>query len=149
MQTDVVLKQDSGKVTLLAGYNLKGDKYHADLKVDALNLNAFMPSDSLYMLSASLKAEGEGFDFFDSHTRMEASGGIAHLEYGSKVLSGDNLTASLKNAAAKVELGVKDNVMDVSSIVQAELHPKRVEADLNVNVNWIGSLWDESGEQAF
>lgn len=137
MQADVVLKQDSGKVTLLAGYNLKGDKYHADLKVDALNLNAFMPSDSLYMLSASLKAEGEGFDFFDSHTRMEASGGIAHLEYGSKVLSGANLTASLKNAAAKVELGVKDNVMDVSSIVQAELHPKRVEADLNVNVNWM------------
>lgn len=101
MQADVVLKQDSGKVTLLAGYNLKGDKYHADLKVDALNLNAFMPSDSLYMLSASLKAEGEGFDFFDSHTRMEASGGIAHLEYGSKVLSGANLTASLKTLQLK------------------------------------------------
>lgn len=137
LKADVLLKQDSGKVALLAGYNLNGDRYQADLKVDALNLNAFMPSDSLYMLSASLNAEGEGLDFFDSHTRLEASGGIAHLEYGSKVLSGANLTASLKNAAAKVELGIKDNVMDVSSIIQAELHPKRIEADLNVNVNWM------------
>lgn len=137
LSADLVLKQDSGKVALLGGYNLNGDVYHADLKVDALNLNAFMPSDSLYTLSASLKAEGAGLDFFDSRTSLEASGGIAHLEYGSKILSGANLTASLKQSEAKVELGIKDNVMDVASVVQAELHPKRIEADLNVCVNWV------------
>lgn len=135
LQADLTLRNDSGNVTLVAGYNLKKESYHAAVHVNALDMHSFLPADSLYMVSASFQAKGRGLDFFAPQTLLDVSAGIAHLEYGSKVLSGVDLTASLKKSEAKAELRVADNVMDISSRLQAVLHPERIEGNLEMNVN--------------
>lgn len=137
LSVDLILRKDSGSVALVAGYNMARNSYHADARINALDMHPFLPADSLYTVSASCRVKGEGIDFFAPQTLLDASAGIVHLEYGSKVLSGVDLTASLKNSEVKAEFNVADNVMDISSRLQAVLHPKRIEADLNVDVKRI------------
>ena len=134
LNAELDLQKDSGKVSLIADYHLLKEAYRADLTVDKLNLHDFMPEDSLFLLSASLRAWGAGFDFFSPKTSMDAEGGLSHLEYGSAVYSGVRLNASLKKSYATVDLDVKDNLMDISSQLEAVLHPKQIKADMNVSV---------------
>lgn len=134
LEADVALRNDSGRVELVAGYDLSCDAYHAEVDIDSLDMHAFLPGDSLFHVSASLRARGEGLDFFSPQTVMEAEGGLSCLEYGSRTFSGVSLDASLKHSKAVARLEVKDALMDVSSRLEAALHPRRIKADMNMEV---------------
>lgn len=134
VEADMALRNDSGRVELAAGYDLGRDAYHARIDVDSMDMHAFLPADSLFHVSASLHARGEGLDFFSPHTVLEAGGAVSRLEYGSRTFSGLTLDASLKQSKAQVGLEVKDSVMDISSRLEAVLHPRRIKADMNMEV---------------
>ena len=66
-RTELVLTQDKGKVGLTARYNPVKLAYEANLRIDSLEPTHFMPKDSLFWLTASVKAEGRGTDPFSEH----------------------------------------------------------------------------------
>lgn len=67
-QADLQLREDKGKVLLTGRFNPAKESYEADLKVDSLEPLHFMPLDSLYGLTASIRTEGKGFDPFSAST---------------------------------------------------------------------------------
>ena len=82
-QADLLLKEDKGKVLLTGRFNPAKEAYKADLKVDSLEPVHFMPLDSLYYMSASIQAEGQGFDPFKTSSRAKLDGKLTDIRYGN------------------------------------------------------------------
>lgn len=98
------LTEDSGTVDLTARYQMAQQSYGADLEIHNLQLQHFLPYDSLQTLTATVKAEGQGTDFFSPATSATVQGTINRLQYGSLNLSGVTLDASLKKNRASATL---------------------------------------------
>ena len=121
-------------VILKADYDLQKEGYLVDLNIDSLNIHEFMPHDSIFGLSASLHAEGNGFDFFSPKTSALLKGEVSHFRYGSLLFSGVTLDAGLKHSQASMMLNVNNRAIDVSANLQALLRPNMIKADLNTHV---------------
>lgn len=134
LQAETRLSHKDGYAELDGKYNLLKEAYQADLHIDGLNLHHFMPMDSLFELSAKAHVDGEGFDFFSPRTRLQAEASLSHLQYGSRILSGAQLHAGIKNSQANLMMNIKDNVMQISSQLDASLHPARVKADALIQI---------------
>lgn len=138
IETEIGLTtSNKGKVNLTANYNIQNEKYAADLEIDNLNIHDFLPQDSLFALSASLKAEGKGTDFFSRHTQATLEGNISHIVYGSRSLNGITLTAGLLRSQAKADLEVSNALLNLSTQLNATLHPRQVTADLDASLKKI------------
>lgn len=121
-------------VILKADYDLQKEGYLVDLNIDSLNIHEFMPQDSIFGLSTSLHAEGNGFDFFSPKTSALLKGEVSHFRYGSLLFSGVTLDAGLKHSQASMMLNVNNRAIDVSANLQALLQPNMIKADLNTHV---------------
>ena len=121
-------------VILKADYDLQKEGYLVDLNIDSLNIHEFMPHYSIFGLSASLHAEGNGFDFFSPKTSVLLKGEVSHFRYGSLLFSGVTLDAGLKHSQASMMLNVNNRAIDVSANLQALLQPNMIKADLNTHV---------------
>jgi hypothetical protein len=72
----MTLHEGNGNVKMkgstLIPLNAKGEMvperltYDADISINQLNLHHFLPKDSIYTLSADIKAKGYGTDLFSS-----------------------------------------------------------------------------------
>lgn len=137
-----LLTPAQGKALIDGKYTFGKDAYEATMKIDSLNLNAFLPKDSLYHLTAHLSAKGEGFDFFDPTTRMNVEGGLKELHYGKDYFRNIQLTADLKDGNAKALLDLNDSHFNISSQLNAQLSKQDIAAELTAAVKRLdlGSL---------
>lgn len=126
-----------GKVGLIADYDINNDSYQADIEVAHLNIHDFMPSDSIFHVSASLKAQGQGFDFFSPETVAKVEGEVSELQYASYNLKGVKLMADLQKSQAKATLNVNNTLIDLASELDVTLHPELIKATMNANVDKI------------
>ncbi len=132
--TDLTFTEGIGKILLNASYDNREKAYEADLKIDSLELTDFMPKDSLYMLTASVTANGEGLDFFSPKTTLDANLKVDDFSYAIYNLSGIQMIASLENNQAKVLLDSHNPLIDMQARLEAFLYPHKIAADLNVDL---------------
>ena len=130
-RTRFVLQDGDGKVRLQAAYHAKEEYYKAHLTVDSLEPVHFLPHDSLYWMTASVKAEGKGVNLFDSLTWAKVDAQIADLRYGQSSVSDIQFKGSLENQWAMVDLTSRYPLaqMDISlnaSIKKDDLKAKLV-----------------------
>ena len=100
--TNLTLNEAGGSIKLVGSTRIPLDakgsmesermSYDADIDIRNLNLHHFLPQDSIYTLTADIKASGYGTDFFSPQSRFSADASIERLQYGSWDL--DNLMAS-------------------------------------------------------
>ena len=100
--TNLTLNEAGGNIKLVGSAKIPLDdkgslasdqmSYDADIDIRNLNLHHFLPKDSIYALTADIKASGFGTDFFSPQSRLTADASIERLQYGSWDL--DNLMAS-------------------------------------------------------
>ena len=129
-----LLTPAQGKVWMNGKYTLGIDAYEADVKIDSLNLHAFLPKDSLYHLTAHLAAKGEKFDIFEPTTRMNVEGGLKELRYGPDYYRNIQWSANLKEGKAKANLDFNDYHFKISSRLNAQLSKNEIAAELTAAV---------------
>ncbi len=98
------LKEGEGQLGLTAALNSDTEAYSADLKIEDLQIDHFLPKDSIYEFSASLSAHGRGFDFTSYKTVASLKAAIDKLHYGDYNISGIGLTGTVKDAVATAQL---------------------------------------------
>lgn len=133
-KANLQLIQDRGKIELSARFNPVLRSYQADLKVDSLQPNHFLPKDSLYWLTASVHAEGRGYDPFLASTWMKVGGKVSNIRYGNSSVSDVTLDGSLEKNLAKFDLLSKYPLAMLDMTLNATLHPKEVKAMLVADV---------------
>ena len=127
------LQEQQGTLSLTAGYNLSDERYRLDLRADSLQLNHFLPKDSLYQLSARLSAQGQGLDFASPHTTAQVDFALGGLHYGRWHLSGIALEAALKRAWASVRLNSNNDLLRMQ--LAGGLHVDRPYMDGRLSLN--------------
>lgn len=132
--TRLVLTEGSGKIALTGRYAPTRLAYEADLKVDSLEPLHFLPNDSLYGLTASVKAEGKGIDPFSERTWAKLSGKISDIRYGESSVSDVTLEGSLEKNFLRVDLVSKYPLAKLDMTLNATLKPKDVKGMLIADV---------------
>ena len=108
--------------------------YNADISINQLNLHHFLPKDSIYTLSADIKANGHGTDFFSSQSRLDADANVRLLKYGYMNL--DNLTAkaTLENGRAQASITGHNEIFDGNMGVDMLLSTKKIEGTVSADL---------------
>ena len=141
---DMTLHEGGGNVKMkgsaLIPLNAKGElvtenmTYDADISINQLNLHHFLPKDSIYTLSADIKAKGYGTDLFSSQSRLTADANIRLLKYGYMNL--DNLTAqaTLENGRAQAGITGHNEIFDGNMAVDMMLSTKEIEGTVSADL---------------
>jgi hypothetical protein len=115
-------------------YDASRDAYEAELTVNALNMDAFMPKDSLGVVTMHAMAEGEGFDFYSARTWLTAEAQLDRFAYGAYDLGGTELSATVKQNETKARIALSNETLAGTVDLSGTLTRKLVDADLGVNV---------------
>lgn len=130
------LKEGEGRLELTAALNSTIEAYTADLHIEDLQINHFLPKDSIYEFSASLAAHGRGFDFSSYKTVADLKATVDKLHYGNYRISGIGLTGTVKNAVASAQLNSDDPLLKMAA--NAEYHLAHHYPDGKVELNVAG-----------
>ena len=114
------LKEKEGRLNLTANLNTNTEVYSADLKIEDLQVNHFLPHDSIYELTTSLSARGRGLDFTSSRSVATVNASVDKLHYADYRISGIELSGAVKNAVATAQL-TSDNAL-LKMKADAEYH---------------------------
>lgn len=132
--TQINLQQGEGVVNLNAGFMPKLNAYYAGLDINDLNMHNFLPEDSLFRISTSIKASGEGFDIYSPQCIINLDGNVSNLEYGHYVLSGININTGIKDGKINGKIGISDNLMDIESTLNAEISTQNIAAVMTTGI---------------
>jgi len=94
----------SGKIALGGTWDKRGDKYRATADADGFPVNAFLPLLGIGSVTASMHAEGLGFDFSNTNTTLSAHADINAAEYSGYTYTGLTADATVDNGEARIEL---------------------------------------------
>ena len=142
--TDMTLHEGKGNMKLkgstLIPLNAKGAltpelmTYEAEVSINELNIHHFLPKDSIYTLSADIKAKGHDTDFFSKQSRMEADANVRLLKYGYMNL--DNLTAAatLTDGRAQASLTGHNEIFDGNMAIDMLLNTKKIEGSVSADL---------------
>ena len=143
--TNLTLREGAGTVKLKGGAsiptNAKGDllmaamSYDADVNINRLNLHHFMPRDSIYTLTADVKAKGYGTDFLSSKSKLTASAKVHQLQYGCWNLKQMTADATLANGHALASITGHNELLQGTIGVDAMLNTKKLMATINADLD--------------
>lgn len=133
-QAKLQLRQDKGKVDLTGRFNPARESYRVDLTVDSLRPSNFLPKDSLYHLTASIQAEGKGFDPFRTSTWAKLDGKVSNIQYGTSSVSDVKINGSLEKNLLKFDLLSHYPLAKADLSLNATLHRKKIGAMLIADV---------------
>ncbi len=137
--TECNLNESEGSAYLKGSYDMRGDKYKAEMDINNLQIHHFMPKDSLFHLTATMEIEGKGLNFYNSNTSLNAQAKVNNIEYGSTSLKDIELTANTAEGQTHVILDSHDPSLDMQASLTASFKGKTLLADLNTDmkkINW-------------
>ena len=131
------LQERDGRMNLSADYNLSNETYRADLSVDSLQLHHFLPKDSLYLLSATLSAKGQGTDIASPRTLADVDLKLRQLQYARWDVTDIGLQAGLKSSVATVRLNSDNDLLKLKSAASLRLDRQYLDGWLNMDVQQV------------
>lgn len=130
----LALQEEQGRLTLDADYHLAEQSYRAQLLVDSLQLQHFLPNDSLYTLTANLSAVGKGFDLTSPQTLAEVKASLTRLHYARYDIRNVSLQAGLKQSLASLKLSSDNALLRMKSGLNLRLDKQYLDGWFNLNV---------------
>lgn len=120
-KADLTLDEGQGSLTAQARYNTRSKDYALQTRIDSVNLQHFLPKDTLGYLSAHADIRGKGTDLYAANTTLQADAGISLLQYGAQEISGLSLQASLEEHRARATFAGNHPLPDMQAQLEALL----------------------------
>lgn len=130
----LALSQGEGRAEIRAGFMPGNEAFFAEMELKELNIHNFLPTDSLFRVTASLSAEGRGFDVFSPDTRMNIKAGVSNIEFAGYSFSGIDMKAGLANGKTNVAFNINDNMMEIGSILDADISSNNIMAKMRTDI---------------
>ena len=130
----LALSQGEGQAEINAGFIPDTESFFAEMELKELNIHNFLPTDSLFRVTASLSAEGKGFDIFSPNTRMNIKAGVSNFEYARYSFSGIDMKAGLADGKTNVAFNINDNMMEIGSILDADISSNNIMAQMRTDI---------------
>ncbi len=113
-----------GNISMDGRWNSRLEKYTASLKTNDFPVNAFMPLLGVGSVTASINADGRGYNPFKKSTVIDASLDISKAVYEKKTYTDIEGTAKLADGKADIELNSTNQAIDFSLSAQGNLDGK-------------------------
>lgn len=130
----LALEEHGGHLVLDADYYAANQLYRVDLYVDSLQLNHFLPNDSLYNLSLQLSARGMGFDPASSKTSAHVVASLHELHYDKLKITDVDVEATLEESLASLRLLSNNKLLNMKGAVSMRLDKSYLDGWLNADV---------------
>ena len=130
---DVIAREGRGVVKCKGSFHAAAMRYDANVSIRDLNVHHFMPHDSIYTVSADLKAHGQGVDFLSPRTTLQAEGKIHHLGYGRWNLDNVTAHAQVSNGVAHAQIDSRNALLNGAVNFDALLSTKRFDGTLSTD----------------
>ena len=131
---NITAHEGKGSVKVQGAFNAAAMSYHGDVSIRDLNVHHFMPRDSIYTVSADIKAKGHGTDFLSPKTALQADIQLHHLRYGQWNLTDITANALVGNGHAKANILSKNDFMSGTVNMDALLNTKRLDATMTTDL---------------
>lgn len=128
------LKEGEGALNLKAHYNTSTEAYRADLEIDKLQVDHFLPHDSIYGLSFSAKAFGRGVDFTSRRSTASLTASLGSLRYGRYHITGVEVEAGLRNAVATAHVSSDNTLLKMVADGEYDLSKRYMDGKIAMNV---------------
>ncbi len=128
------LHEQEGTVELTAQYDIPTENYRANLDVQSLQLNHFLPKDSLYGLTMQASVQGRGSDFYNRRSRAVADLTLGSLRYGNLLLSDIWLKGELKDGSLTAHFSSDNQLLRMSARANTRLDRNYVNGSLHMDV---------------
>lgn len=134
---DITVREGGGRVDLKGSFDSQRMAYDAKVKVSNLNIHHFMPHDSIYTVTADIKARGQGTDIFSPRTTLTAQAVVAHLGYGHWNLDLLTAQADVKNGRGRVDVESRNALVDGIFGFDALMKKQGLDGTLTADLNRI------------
>lgn len=131
----LIAKQDTGMVRVDGIFDMDTERYKAQVEIDSLNLNNFMPSDSLYHFTGMFEAQGHGFDIFSKRTHLTAKAEIKQFICGEWNLNKVKADARVADGRAQLNLISHNQLADGTVSLDALLDTSRIDATFSTDLH--------------
>ena len=150
---NLALQEGNGDIKLKGQLNQQTENYEALLSVDSLQLQHFLPQDSLGLFSATVELKGKGLDL----QSKKAVGGlnlvVDQLVFGSHQLAKINVDATWNEALLKLQLRGSNDLLSLNADGQYNLASTIPIAELNFTIDEVNlmklGLIDKEMEKPF
>lgn len=134
VDAQALLRESVGKISLNGRLNTHNQVYTATVAIDSLQVNHFLPQDSIYSVSATATAQGRGFDFTSARSNASVTASVDRLEYSRYMISDIDLSAELRNALVSGRLTSNNALLVMDAEGEYNLSSRYTNARLNAHV---------------
>jgi len=132
---DVLLRAAQGSVKVKGQYDQKSQRYSAQVDVNRLNVNSYLPTVAVSQLTATATIKGRGTDFMQPSTRVEADAVIHRLQYDHYVLDSLQAIVRLADGHATAQLQSSNRLVDGKVTLDGLLSGRKLSATLGTELN--------------
>lgn len=125
---------NEGSAEVSGNYGLDDDAYSADVAVHRLRLDNLLGLPAPAIVSATVSAEGRGFDFQSPHTAAQVSVTADSLTLGDIDLSHTTATASLARGIISAHTAIANDRLDFIADADGHIDRHAAEARLALDV---------------
>lgn len=133
---DTQLREAAGTANLQGSLDTRGDlSYDARLLTRNLNLNHFLPADSLGTVSLQATAKGHGTDLLAHTTRLDAQAHLTSYHFKKIDLSGMQLEAHVANGRGRARLHSDTELLAATADLDALLTHKLTDLTFGLDLS--------------
>ena len=114
LATQLTLAEGKGKASVFGSYNLFSEAYEADVRIDSLRIDHFLPKDSIYIFTGHALAKGKGLDFASPASTGQFEAVIDQLQYKEMDLRNIMADGSLQNSRLAMNLQANNELFRLS-----------------------------------
>lgn len=122
VEANVILMEGEGEIELQGDYHLEEGDYRLEMDARDFALDAFLPSDSVGLVSLVLEADGKGWDW--TRDRASVRLDIDTLEYRGYGYDSVSLSVGLDGGKVTGELVSGSAALDVGMSFEGQLLPR-------------------------
>ena len=104
LTSQLYFAERKGRASISGFYNLLSEDYQADVQIDSLRIDHFLPHDSIYLFSGHVLAKGRGADFTSSKSIGEFEAVVDQIQYKGMDIRNISADGSLQNSRLSMNL---------------------------------------------
>jgi len=131
---DATASLRSARAKINADYNLDTEAYAANLQINGFRSSDWMKMAEPVKVSGTVKARGQGLDFYSAKTRSYVALALNEARMGKINLSSTEAELNLKNRNLQLDLTCDNDVLKTDLSLNGKVQKKGVDASLDIDL---------------
>ena len=112
--TSMKLAEGKGNAIINGNYNMLTEAYDADIRIDSIRIDHFLPQDSIYLFTGHAIAKGRGLDFASPKSISQFQASVDQVQFKEMDIRQITAEGNLQNSRLSMNLSADNNLFRIS-----------------------------------